>query len=190
MVSGGRVTTDPLKRAQTLFEEGSILDAADLLHQVRAAAAARGRVDMLARADDLVAQMRAHLEGAQLHDFDRSLEGKRVKRQAPPRSPVTSAVFFFGPLALVILVISWILAGSESRTSDLPASAILLIVGAALAGCAGLSVGLGHRGRTSARVVYGAVGGGLAAGICFVVGGLVWGVILFSHCPIDIVGDW
>jgi hypothetical protein len=177
------VTTDPLDTAQELFEKGSILDAADLLRQVRDSASARARVDVVGRVDDLVEQMRAHLSGSELYDFDRSLEGKRVKRQIEPHdSGLRSAGYFFGSVAAVILVISWIVAGSESCTSDPPASAILLAVGAVVAGCAGLAFGLGRTGRSS--IAIGVVFGVLFAGISFLLGGLVWGSISFSHCPI------
>jgi hypothetical protein len=64
-----------LDKAQRLFEEGFLDDAAALLHRESHQVRARGSDDRVAEIDDLVGQMRAHLEGDELRAFDRLLAG-------------------------------------------------------------------------------------------------------------------
>jgi hypothetical protein len=182
---------DPLEQAQELFEAGLVEDAADLLRQVREAARARGRFDVVAEIEGMAHQMRTHVNGTEREAFDRVLE-----RGLPARDtlrPVATAlldpaVLVLSLVAVVTVVAAWIVAGSEGCGSDLPSSAILLILSAATAGGTGLLLGLRRAGHGLRKTLVGLVVGIAFGGTWLLIGGFVWGAISFDHCPILDVG--
>ncbi len=178
---------DPLGRAQELFEAGSAGAAADVLRQVREVARIRGRFDVVAEIDDAVDQMRGRLNGLEREAFDQVLErGQPVASVLRPLATrlLDPATLVLSLVPVITLVAAWIVAGSEGCGSELPDSAILLVLSTGSAGAVGLSLGL-HRGeRTPRRILIGILAGAAIAGIWFLVGGFVWGAISFGHCPI------
>ena len=65
---------DPLGEAWSLFDAGSVTNAARLLHTLRETARENARVDVLARTDEMVDHMRGRLRGAELKAFNEILD--------------------------------------------------------------------------------------------------------------------
>ncbi len=184
-----------LDRAQKLFEDGFISEAAALLHRKRKHARARGREDELAEIDDLVGQMRAYLKGRERRGFDRLLE--RGQLPAGPAAEASEPTIGCGPFAALLhpaavlflvaaitLVATWVWVGHESCGSEWPSSAslILLILSSTSAGAGSLSLGLRRGGRALRRILVGAAVGVAVGGIWFYVGASVWASIAVGQC--------
>ena len=106
-----------LDAAQTIYEGGEPVRAAQILAAERTDAVGRGRSEDVVEIDELVEGMRVHLSGQELTQFDRIIGGKAPATEAAEVVDVSPAGLVLASLGALAMLIAVFLPYADSSSA-------------------------------------------------------------------------